>query len=614
VVHAPQDQSVCPGDNAHFSVDATGTGLAYQWYKAAVLLGGATTSSLTVTNAQSADAGIYSVVVSGTCGQPQTNSATLTVNSLVLVVHPPADQTVCPGDSAQFAVDATGTVLAYQWYKAATLLAGATTSSLTVTNAQSGNAGIYSVVVSGTCSLPQTNSATLVVNSNVIVSAGPSNQTVCQGSPASFSVTASGTALVYQWYHASTPLAGQTGPGLMLTNVQPSDAGPYTVIVSGHCGIPRTNSATLTVNGTTTASPLASVTKNLGDNVTFATVASGAGPFTYVWLKNGTVLAGRTTSSITLTNLGYGDAGVYTVRVTGQCNTAEQSATLTINHPPTVTIISPTNGTVFIAPASFTVLAEAQDTDGYVTNVDFFRFGTNRLGSSTNVPYFVVLTNVPAGSYTYTARAFDDMGATGVSAPVTISVIAHPPLTIVSAMQFNPQTGLFEQTVRVTNPTYSTFDAVRIYVGNLTNNAVLWNATGTTNGTSYVESQNAVPPGSHVDFVLEYYVPSRLQPNPTLTAVLVPPPQGGGITVSGFQQHIDRIIVLPNRNIMVEFSTITNRLYYIQYTSDMLVWKTAVPAVRGNGTKIQWIDAGPPKTDSPPSAVPSRSYRLILLP
>jgi hypothetical protein len=221
---------------------------------------------------------------------------------------------------------------------------------------------------------------------------------------------------------------------------------------------------------------------------------------------------------------------------------------------------------------------------------------------------------VPAGSYTYTARAFDDMGATGVSAPVTISVIAHPPLTIVSAMQFNPQTGLFEQTVRVTNPTYSTFDAVRIYVGNLTNNAVLWNATGTTNGTSYVESQNAVPPGSHVDFVLEYYVPSRLQPNPTLTAVLVPPPQGGGITVSGFQQHIDRIIVLPNRNIMVEFSTITNRLYYIQYTSDMLVWKTAVPAVRGNGTKIQWIDAGPPKTDSPPSAVPSRSYRLILLP
>jgi hypothetical protein len=246
--------------------------------------------------------------------------------------------------------------------------------------------------------------------------------------------------------------------------------------------------------------------------------------------------------------------------------------------------------------------------------VDFFLFGTNRLGSSTNVPYFVELTNVAAGTYTYTARAFDNLGATGVSTPVTITVLPRPPLTIVSAMHFNPQTGLFEQTVRVSNPTYSIYDAVRVYVGNLTNNAVLWNATGITNGMSYVESRNAVSPGSHVDFVLEYYVPSRLQPSPTLTPVLVPPAQGGGVTVSGFQQHIDRIIMLPNHSIMVEFSTITNRLYYIQYTSDMLLWKTAVPAVRGNGTKIQWIDAGPPKTDAPPSAVPSRSYRLILLP
>ena len=73
----------------------------------------------------------------------------------------------------------------------------------------------------------------------------------------------------------------------------------------------------LTVNASTVATPLASVTKNLGTSVTFATVASGTGPLTYVWKKNGTSIAGATTASLTLTNLGYADAGVYSVEVSG---------------------------------------------------------------------------------------------------------------------------------------------------------------------------------------------------------------------------------------------------------------------------------------------------------
>ena len=81
----------------------------------------------------------------------------------------------------------------------------------------------------------------------------------------------------------------------------------------------------LTVNATTVATPLASVTNNLGTSVTFATVASGTGPLTYVWKKNGTNIAGATTASLTLTNLGYADAGVYTVEVAGTCNTTSRA-------------------------------------------------------------------------------------------------------------------------------------------------------------------------------------------------------------------------------------------------------------------------------------------------
>ncbi|HEV2208790.1 MAG TPA: Ig-like domain-containing protein [Verrucomicrobiae bacterium] len=611
---APANQSVCPGGTVQFSIDATGTTLAYQWYKGTSLLASQTGSTLVLSNVQSTDAAIYSVVVSGACGTAQTNTASLVVNSPVLVVTPPANQAACPGDTAEFNINASGTALVYQWFKGANLLPNQTSNTLTLTNVQATDSATYFVIVSGTCGAAQTNSASLTVNSPVLVLTAPANQSVCPDNMAQFSISATGTALVYQWYRGPNLLAGQTSNSLTLTNVQPADAAIYSVVVSGACGTAQTNTATLAVNSSTTATPLGGGIRNPGDSITFSTIPSGTGPFTFSWTKNGSTITGATGSSLTLTNLGYGDAGLYAVQVSGLCNSVTQSAALAINHPPTVTILSPTNGAVFLAPANFTVLADATDTDGVVTNVVFYLSGTNNLGYSTNAPYFVEQTNLPPGSYTYTAKAWDDMGLSATSAPVTISVQAHAPLSIVSAIHFDPQTGLFDQTVRVTNPTYSTFDAVRIYVGNLTNNAVLWNATGTTNGLSYVDSHAGVAPNSYVDFVLEYYVPSRITPNPTLTPVLIPPPQGGGVAVAGFQQHINRALMLPNKTYLIEFASLTNRLYYIEYTANLQLWNTAMPAIRGNGTRIQWIDNGQPKTDSSPAVTPQRFYRVILLP
>jgi chitinase len=157
--------------------------------------------------------------------------------------------------------------------------------------------------------------------------------------------------------------------------------------------------------------------------------------------------------------------------------------------------VNPTNGTVFIAPANFTVLADAQDVDGTVTNVQFFYGTTNFLGETFLPPYGIVLTNVPVGSYSFSAIAADNLGASGTSAPVSITVIASPPLSIMSAMSFNPQTDLFQQTVRVSNPTSSTYHAVRVYVYGLTNNTTVYNASGSTNGIQYVESLTPIAPG-----------------------------------------------------------------------------------------------------------------------
>ena len=132
-------------------MNATGTGLSYQWYNGSTALPGQTGSSLVLNNVSAADAGTYSVVVSGACGNAVTNSASLTVNQNVAVASAPVSLTNCPGDSASFNVSATGTGLSYQWYNGSTALPGQTGSSLALTNVSAADAGTYSVVVSGVC-------------------------------------------------------------------------------------------------------------------------------------------------------------------------------------------------------------------------------------------------------------------------------------------------------------------------------------------------------------------------------------------------------------------------------------------------------------------------------
>src|SRR6185369_1049565 len=100
------------------------------------------------------------------------------------------------------------------------------------------DAGSYSVVVSGVCGAPVTNSATLVVNANVLVGTAPSNTTNCPGTTANFSVSASGTSLSYQWYKGVNQLSNQTNSTLTLNSVNFGDAGSYSVVVSGVCGAP----------------------------------------------------------------------------------------------------------------------------------------------------------------------------------------------------------------------------------------------------------------------------------------------------------------------------------------------------------------------------------------
>ena len=91
------------------------------------------------------------------------------------------------------------------------------------------------------------------------------------------------------------------------------------------------------------------------------------------------------------------------------------------NNPPSVSITNPVANQVFAVPANITVEVAASDSDGSVTNVQLFSGGT-MVGALTHPPYSLTLSNVPNGSYTLTAKATDNSGATTTSAVIAVTV------------------------------------------------------------------------------------------------------------------------------------------------------------------------------------------------
>jgi plastocyanin len=117
------------------------------------------------------------------------------------------------------------------------------------------------------------------------------------------------------------------------------------------------------------------------------------------------------------------------------------------NVPPTVSITNPVSGAVFAAPANVTIQAPASDTDGTVTNVQFL-VGSTVLSNAATAPFSAVTNNLAAGSYTLSAIASDNNGATATN-QVTISVVTPVSVLLSAAQGLPPANFHFSYTANV---------------------------------------------------------------------------------------------------------------------------------------------------------------------
>jgi hypothetical protein len=278
------------------------------------------------------------------------------------------------------------------------------TDSLALANLQTINATNYMSVFSDAAG----SVTSTVVAVEVVLT--PVNQVAAVGSTARLPVIAVGPVAPtsFGWKTnnvnlvASTHYGTPTAANLFITNVQPADAGTYTVGVTNAAGN-VTQTATLTVIGA--APSPASQTNLVGTAASFTVTATGATP-TYRWKKNGvnlsdgvtasgSTISGSTSSTLTIGNLTTNDAASYTVGVTNGAGLVSSAGVLTVVQPSisAVSVVGPNVVLMFGSPNSVldTTNAFTLQSAGVVTGP----YTNNYTGSYTTAGASLIQVTVP---------------------------------------------------------------------------------------------------------------------------------------------------------------------------------------------------------------------------
>ncbi len=496
-----------------------------------------------------------------------------------------ADQIVYAGDPASVGVVATGAApLSYQWFKDGTPLTGQTNAVITFPAVSPNEAGVYQVVVSNALGTATSLPAALTVLPNVArILVDLEDQTVIEGALVGVGVTAAGaTPLFYYWYRDGEYLTNVFGPSILFAPVALTNAGAYQVVVSNSLGAVTSRVATVTVKP-------------------------------------------NTPRQLRLGGPAFPDARSLRVPVEFAAQGDENTLGFSVRFNPGV-LLEPlgvfTDTARALLPGARLVVDESEQFHG-------------RMGFRVALP---AGQTMPAQTFRLAELYFQlpepnwpqaGLGFAGTPVPLAAADAgagALPVLDLITpVLMVEPlpalpdrQSGLFLQRLTLVNPGAAKLDGVDLLVRGLTHDSLgrpirLYNASGVTNDLPYLH-YGPLLPGASVTLTAEYYVADRrTRPTPEYEPRLAPTRR---FVASGGQVFAITTARYTNGVFLVEFQTLPGRQYFIQYVDEpnSQAWETAVPGILGTGSRVQWVDRGPPKTQSPPSGQTSRFYRGMLMP
>jgi len=189
-------------------------------------------------------------------GIGQSRQFGLSVIAPPTITTQPTNEAVLENAPASFAITATGGLpLAYQWqFKGTNLIdgtniSGSLTTNLTIKHVLAINVGNYDIVVTNIAGIAVSSNAALTITPSIpVIISQPTNQTVVINHIAIFGVTVVGTTpYSYQWSFNGTNIVGATNSIYTLSNVQFTNAGLYSVLVTNTLGSAQSSNALLTV-------------------------------------------------------------------------------------------------------------------------------------------------------------------------------------------------------------------------------------------------------------------------------------------------------------------------------------------------------------------------------
>lgn len=253
----PQDQQVQAGDSARFVVAADGPGLSYQWQRDEVNIAGAEDTVYAFEVGVDDSGAVFRCIVRNSAGADTTRDALLQVSDTAqsggapVIETDPQPQSVAEGDTAEFAVSASGADLEHQWQCDGADIASATDSVYRFVVSAGDSGGAYRCIVHNTEGADTSAAALLHVSTGTIaepvIQSDPQPVTALVGETATFRVSASGEGLTYLWQRDGSDLSTSDDSSYSFV-VSLSDHGSaFRCIVSNSAGSDTSAEATLHV-------------------------------------------------------------------------------------------------------------------------------------------------------------------------------------------------------------------------------------------------------------------------------------------------------------------------------------------------------------------------------
>ncbi len=319
--------AMCVGAKLTLTGAATGA-TSYAWTApGGAAITAATSLSAYVNAVTAANAGVYTLSATNSCGTVKVATGTVAIATAAptAVTATATPVQICAGTALTLTGAATGAT-SYSWAAPGGASVPAAQNSSVAAIATT-NAGVYTVTATNACGSTKATSSSVSVTASlpasVTATATPAN--LCAGSALTLAGSATG-AITYSWAgpggsSVATPASANTS----VSSVTAANSGAYTLSATNVCGTVRASSLAVAVTTGLPSSLTATATPSQicsGSTLTLTGTANGA--TTYSWTApGGAALVAPSSLNTSVAATTTGNAGVYTLSATNICGTSK---------------------------------------------------------------------------------------------------------------------------------------------------------------------------------------------------------------------------------------------------------------------------------------------------